>query len=135
MDPEAPELEEFPPRPRTRGECAAGDRPCPYVSCKYHLYMDVSVETGVIKVNFPDKDVDEIPETCALDVADRGGVVLEQVGEYVNLTRERIRQVEAAGLRKLRFSQLIDESFDVLSLPLKRLLYVPRARYKTPPSR
>jgi DNA-directed RNA polymerase sigma subunit (sigma70/sigma32) len=41
-------------------------------------------------------------ETCSLDVADRGGITLEEVGELLNLTRERIRQVEAAGLEKLR---------------------------------
>ena len=41
-------------------------------------------------------------ETCALDVADRGGITLEEVGEILNLTRERIRQVEVKGLQKLR---------------------------------
>src|SRR5579883_3471647 len=25
-------------RPRTRAECENGIRPCPYVSCKHHLY-------------------------------------------------------------------------------------------------
>ena len=43
----------------------------------------------------------ELRETCALDVAERGGLTLEEVGEILNLTRERIRQVEAAGLKKL----------------------------------
>jgi DNA-directed RNA polymerase sigma subunit (sigma70/sigma32) len=41
-------------------------------------------------------------ETCALDVADRGGITLEEVGEIMNLTRERVRQVETAGLAKLQ---------------------------------
>jgi hypothetical protein len=40
-------------------------------------------------------------ETCALDVADRGGATLEDVGAIMNLTRERIRQVEVKGLAKL----------------------------------
>lgn len=40
-------------------------------------------------------------ETCALDVADRGGTTLEDVGAIMNLTRERIRQVEVKGLAKL----------------------------------
>ena len=40
-------------------------------------------------------------ETCALDVADRGGTTLEEVGAIMNLTRERIRQVEVKGLAKL----------------------------------
>ncbi len=88
-------------RPKTRAECASGERPCPFVSCKHHLYLDVSAKTGAIKLNFPDLEVWEMTETCALDVADRGGTTLEEVGAIMNLTRERIRQVEVKGLAKL----------------------------------
>jgi hypothetical protein len=92
------------PRPKTRGECVNefADRPCPFVSCKHHLYLDVNPETGSIKINFPDLEPWEMSETCSLDVADRGGITLEEVGEIMNLTRERIRQVEVRGLLKLK---------------------------------
>jgi hypothetical protein len=93
---------EDPDRPSSRGECKEGERPCPYVSCKHHLYLDVNPETGSIKLNFPDLEVWEMAETCSLDVADRGGITLEEVGEILNLTRERIRQVEVRGLLKLK---------------------------------
>jgi hypothetical protein len=89
-------------KPTTRIECASGERPCPFVSCKHHLYLDVSAKTGAIKLNFPDLEVWEMNETCALDVADRGGTTLEEVGAIMNLTRERIRQVEVKGLAKLQ---------------------------------
>jgi hypothetical protein len=89
-------------KPRMRVECASGERPCPFVSCKHHLYLDVSAKTGAIKLNFPDLEVWEMNETCALDVADRGGTTLEEVGAIMNLTRERIRQVEVKGLAKLQ---------------------------------
>jgi hypothetical protein len=89
-------------RPRNRAECAHGARPCLFISCKHHLYLDVNPETGSIKLNFPDREVWELDETCALDVADRGGITLEEVGSIMNLTRERIRQVETRGLLKLR---------------------------------
>lgn len=88
-------------RPLARADCVEGARPCPFVSCTHHLYLDVSARTGAIKVNFPDLDVWEMTETCALDVADRGGTTLEEVGAIMNLTRERIRQVEVKGLAKL----------------------------------
>jgi hypothetical protein len=88
-------------KPKTRAECVNGERPCPFVSCKHHLYLDVSARTGAIKLNFPDLEVWEMSETCALDVADRGGTTLEEVGAIMNLTRERIRQVEVKGLAKL----------------------------------
>ena len=89
-------------RPQTRAECANVSRPCPYVSCKHHLYIDVNPNTGSIKVNFPDKEVWELEHSCSLDVAQQGGITLEEVGEILNLTRERIRQVEVRGLMKLR---------------------------------
>lgn len=90
------------PKPRTRAECSEGLRPCPYVSCKHHLFLDVSARTGAIKLNFPDLEVWDMNETCALDVADRGGTTLEDVGAIMNLTRERIRQVEVKALAKLQ---------------------------------
>jgi hypothetical protein len=93
--------EEAVDKPVTRADCGAGERPCPFVSCKHHLYLDVSARTGAIKLNFPDLEVWEMVETCALDVADRGGTTLEEVGAIMNLTRERIRQVEVKGLAKL----------------------------------
>ncbi len=88
-------------KPKSRAECLGTERPCPYVSCKHHLYLDVSPRTGAIKLNFPDLEVWEMKETCALDVADRGGTTLEDVGAIMNLTRERIRQVEVRALAKL----------------------------------
>lgn len=95
-------------RPRTRADCQGGPRPCPFVSCAHHLYLDVSARTGAIKLNFPDLEPDELAESCALDVADRRGVTLEEVGRVMNLTRERVRQLEIKGLAKL---QATAESF------------------------
>jgi hypothetical protein len=89
-------------RPRSRSECLEMDRPCLFVSCRFHLFLDVNPETGSLKENFPGKEPWELEETCALDVADRGGITLEEVGSIMNLTRERIRQVEVRGLEKLK---------------------------------
>ena len=99
----------FPPvddvaRPRSRAECREEARPCPWVSCKHHLYLDVNPETGSIKINFPDLEPWDLVDTCSLDIAERGGITLEEVGEIMNLTRERIRQVEVRGLLKLRMA-------------------------------
>ena len=75
-------------RPKTRDHCLRMERPCLFVSCKHHLY---------------------------LDVAARGGMTLEEVGEILNLTRERIRQVEATGLQKLLELTGDNELKDLLS--------------------
>ena len=58
-------------RPQTRADCDHTERPCPFVSCTQHLYLDVFERTGAIKLNFPDLEVWEMADSCALDVADR----------------------------------------------------------------
>lgn len=113
-----PEIIEY-DRPNARSDCREAKRPCLYVSCRYHLYLDVNPITGSIKINFPDKEVWELEETCALDVAERGGITLEEVGDIMNLTRERIRQVEVSGLDKLREGEVALETFlDGRELPV-----------------
>ena len=97
-------------RPSTRSECVQGPRPCLYVACKYHLYLDVNPETGSVKINFPGIEPWEMAETCALDVAEKGGITLEDVGEILNLTRERVRQVEMDGLTKM---QQLSEDYEL----------------------
>ena len=96
-------------RPRTRAECVDGPRPCFFVSCKYNLYLDVNPRTGSVKLNFPDKELWELEHTCALDVADKGGITLEEVGSIMNLTRERVRQVESRGIEGMR---VLTDDFD-----------------------
>lgn len=108
-------------RPTTRGDCLAGGinaaRPCPWVSCAQHLALDVHEATGNVKVTLPggdgEPDLDAMRDTCALDVADRGGETLDEVGAATNLTRERIRQLEAVALRALRVLPLTCELADV----------------------
>jgi hypothetical protein len=104
--PPAPATEAQAERPRTRGDCIDGPRPCPWVSCRHHLALDVT-RSGGLKVVRPDADgepdLDAMQETCSLDVADRGEAGLATVGRALNVTRERARQlVEAALLRGRR---------------------------------
>lgn len=89
--------------PMKREHCIDGVRPCPYITCKHNLYLDVSY-AGSIMPNFPDLEPHEMGNrpTCALDEAAREGMTLEEVGEVFNLTRERIRQVEMKAIEKFR---------------------------------
>jgi hypothetical protein len=95
-------------RPRRRGQCQGFPGFCPFVSCRYHLGLDVK-PSGTLKIYYPEGpenhleiDVDRMAESCALDVADRGGATLEEVGELLNMTRENVRQIEEKALEKLR---------------------------------
>ncbi len=97
-------------RPRTFEECDSvglGDLfPCPFVSCKHHLYLDVNPRTGSIKLNFPGREVDELPATCALRVAQHGRRTLDAVAEVMALTRQRLSQLEDRILDKIRVTAL-----------------------------
>ncbi len=90
-------------RPQTRADCKNVPRPCPYVSCKFNLYLDADEETGAIRFNHPGVEPHELEETCALDVAERGGITLDETAKFVGLTRERVRQIELAAEASLVF--------------------------------
>lgn len=83
------------------GDGCNSQRPCPWISCQHHLYVDVNQKSGSLKLNFPDRGVWKMKETCALDVADRGGITLEEAGEMMNITREGAWNLELGGLLKL----------------------------------
>lgn len=98
-------------RPRVRRDCLPGgkneQRPCPWYSCKYHLGLNINEDTGSMSV----RNLDEMVHTCDLDVAEIGGIpgsgrgtgiTLEESGEIMDLTRERMRQLEVRGIVKAK---------------------------------
>jgi|TARA_Y100000310_G_scaffold339135_1_gene430872 hypothetical protein len=97
-------------KPCTRADCASVPRPCPYVSCQHHLYLDVS-KYGSILHNFPDLEPWDMParESCALDVVEDNpdGLTMDATGRLVGLTRARVEQMEWAYADRLR--PLLDE--------------------------
>lgn len=108
--------------PRSLHRC----RPCVRVSCKYHLFLDVNDRSGSLKLNFPDQEPDELTYSCALDLADEGGMSLEQVGEAMGLTRERVRQMESSALSNMSgFSDLTAEDLPSDSCGEDSALFVP----------
>lgn len=87
--------------PQTRAECIDEPRPCPYATCRFHLAIDIKEETGNLTLVFPDVPIDRMVHTCALDIAESGGATLEEVGALLNMTRERVRQIEMIALAKV----------------------------------
>jgi hypothetical protein len=130
-------------RPKTRGDCVNGIRPCPYALCKYHTKHDVNPKTGAVKDNFPDLDIEDMddprdprsPRSCALDVADLGGLTLEETGAACNLTRERIRQCEVTAMAQVLASvdsESLREHIEAQGCVSKRRLPILTSK-KTPP--
>jgi len=89
-------------RCETRGECEGGPRPCPLVSCKYNLYLQVNPKTGTIAMQFPHLEPEHMPadKSCVLDVAEEGPHSLDYIGTLLNMTRERVRQIEVKALKR-----------------------------------
>lgn len=77
-----------PPMPRTRAECRDGARPCPHQQCEHHLADTAPQGPGL--------------PSCVLDVAEQGGLTLDEVGQILGVSRERVRQIETAALRSAR---------------------------------
>jgi hypothetical protein len=90
-----------PHRPPNRSICENGVRPCPYVSCRYHLYLDVRGD-GVLRINFPEREPEELMASCALDMSEDGPRTLDQVAALMGMSKERARQIEASAFAKLR---------------------------------
>jgi hypothetical protein len=116
------------PRPTTREQCLQEARPCPWVGCRDHLLLEVvrspertslvlnkkgrarrrrlspSAAAAVVR-RWMDEAVHHLmvmPETCARDVARRGGVSTRMVGRYLGTTKEQARtEVIAARAKAL----------------------------------
>lgn len=92
-----------PDRPSTRGDCSPGgkneERPCPYVGCRHHLGIEVST-AGDVREVFPGLELEQMRATCALDVATEGGLSLEDVAVHMNVSRERVRQIQDEAVAK-----------------------------------
>lgn len=78
-------------------------RPCLFVGCHHHLYLDVHPQSGALKLNFPELEPEQMADSCVLDVvADGCEATLDVVGAKLGLTRERARQIEDYCMQALR---------------------------------
>jgi DNA-directed RNA polymerase sigma subunit (sigma70/sigma32) len=69
-----------------------------------HVLINELVECGLLKVRLP-PDSDRIADILAGPSCAKSGQTdntLEEVGQQFSVTRERIRQIEAKALRKLK---------------------------------
>lgn len=81
-------------RPTCRSECREGPRPCPWLQCRYHLWMEERYGSVRLRVG---------AESCALDIAERGDeVTFTELGELLGVSQSRAHQICADALTKLR---------------------------------
>lgn len=87
-------------RPRKRSDCVNAMRPCHFLSCRYNLALEVTPSGSIRSLEV--EKLAELRESCALDVAERGGITLEEVGSLLGVTRERVRQIEERAAETVR---------------------------------
>jgi hypothetical protein len=87
-------------KPKKRGECTF-PRPCPFISCKWNAIWGKSIAFSKGRIPTDDEEIVDMiynaRASCVLDICDKGGATLEEVGSIMNLTRERVRQIEGSG--------------------------------------
>jgi hypothetical protein len=94
--------------PETRGECRGGQRPCPYVSCRHHLWLRLQEEQPGNPQKGRQGPTTFRPatmESCSLDVAERHaqqGVSFDEIGELLGMDSTRARQIAKGALLKLK---------------------------------
>ena len=117
-----------PERPRTRADCIDGPRPCPWVSCRYHLLVDVKPNGGIaLNITRPGEKsahtisrhtrhhdrlediaverLEAMSETCALDVAEAGGASFARVGRLMGLTKQGVLAIQKRAHAKCKSSK------------------------------
>jgi hypothetical protein len=92
-------------RPQTYGDCQKLPRPCPFVGCRHHLYLEAGKSGNLRTLS---TELEHMSETCSLDVAARGPQSLDEIGEMMNITKERVRQIEASAFAKVEQSMPTD---------------------------
>lgn len=103
-----------------RSDCKDGPRPCTQVSCKHHTLVEIGSQRSLKAVGLnrlrrgaSAAEVEEwteqaaeilvnMTETCTLDVADKGGVSGEYIGDVFQISREAVRLCTNNALTKLR---------------------------------
>lgn len=87
--------------PQARSDCRGGPRPCPFVSCKYHLFLVIDPRKATVSHRVDASDIWEIPFTCALDIAEMGGAEFLRVSKVLNLSVEYTLTLHNAAVSKI----------------------------------
>lgn len=101
-------------KPKTRGECYTMPRPCPFVSCRYHLATDEHVDNqGRVRLRIANEHPEDMEHTCALDVADAGVQQLSEIAEASDLHKSTVQMTFDRALREFSLSAPdgMDEQF------------------------
>jgi len=90
-------------RPRRRADCAEVPRPCPFVGCRYNLFLDVRSDGRLVRLRGKHGPLAVDPaRSCALDLAEAGPRSVTEIAEQLGVTKARISQIIDRASGRLR---------------------------------
>lgn len=82
-------------------------RPCRKFSCPHHLWVEDERRGRPHNGKSPPSKLVERADSCALDIAERGDHTTAQVARTMQLTPDRVNQLEDRGLAKVHAATLV----------------------------
>jgi hypothetical protein len=99
-------------RPRYRWQCEGVQRPCPFVSCRHNLYLDVVGDYSIL-FNNAELEPWEVENSCALDVAEKGAITHQEIGDMLNMSPQAIDHIyQTAQDKILRLQSVVGKFSD-----------------------
>lgn len=102
-------------KPISRSDCVDAERPCPWVSCRYHMAHRLgsghanrpTVRDGSedphLDILDPDKWATELPVSCMLDITDRGlPVSADECSEVMGISAHQVRKIAAKAVGRMK---------------------------------
>jgi len=96
--------------PKTRADCVDGPRPCPWISCRYHLGLPHESTKRGGSTN-----------TCTLDLVVDGALPMAAIATELGVSIARIHQIETRALYKIRRAiidlGLLEDTLELMADP------------------
>lgn len=108
-------------RPRTRGDCVDGPRPCPWVGCRHHLYLQIKSNGALCAQPVEPWD---LRHSCSLDVAEEAeDLRLVDLAEALGVTHQNVSLALEDAVRsfKREAAKIIDPGADLADKPAPTL--------------
>jgi hypothetical protein len=94
------------------------ERPCNRFSCPHNLWVEDERPGRPHHGVSPPPKLRAREQSCALDVAEQGGISAEQVSKVMGVTSERVNQIEDRALAKVACAHAVLEYLEPLHLRL-----------------
>jgi hypothetical protein len=115
-------------RPRTRGDCIDGPRPCPFAGCRWHLGLRVQ-KNGTILVSLPAADYRETDKGRCLNPRKVPGGIAE-ITRLIEVAAEHVAGLPEGWSCALDVADRVADGEPISYVPIAEHLGVDRERVR-----